>query len=96
MSHEHHHQSPDQIDLEKINLAKMKVNGVKGVEHVHVWAMSTTNISMTAHITVDENLTIVGTENIKDQLSHVLEQLNIHYVTLEIECNQSRNSNNQN
>lgn len=76
---------PDSITLKKIKIAALKVKGVIDVHHIHVWAISTTQNALTAHLTVDENITLLQIQHIKEQVKHQLEHENIHHPTLETE-----------
>lgn len=76
---------PQNIEMEKIKQAALKINGVKDIHHIHIWAMSTTKNAMTAHVILDERLTAKESAEVKHQLKHKLEHLNIQHVTLETE-----------
>ena len=76
---------PDNVDINKIKNAALKINGVADMHHLHVWAISTTRNALTAHIMVEENVTMQQAQQIKEQLKHEFEHLNIHHVTLETE-----------
>ena len=74
---------PDTIELEKIKSTALKVDGVIDIHHIHVWAISTTENAMTAHLLVDEKTTMQQMQNITEQVKHELEHENIHHATLE-------------
>ena len=76
---------PQNVDLEKVNEMVAKVAGVKSIHHVHIWAMSTTKNAMTAHLVLENNLDEKQVAEIKHQLKHSLEHLNIQHATLETE-----------
>lgn len=76
---------PDSVDIEKIKNAALHIPGVAGMHHLHVWAISTTKNALTAHIIVEENVTMQQAQQIKHHLKHEFEHLNIHHVTLETE-----------
>lgn len=77
---------PQEIELEKIRAAALKVKGIKGIHHIHVWAISTTKNALTAHITLDANTSMPEAEKIKHTLRHELEHLGIQHATLETEA----------
>ena len=58
------------------------VSGVKAVHHIHVWAISTTENALTAHVVLAE---LPRMETVKKQLKAELETAGIHHVTLEFE-----------
>ena len=76
---------PDTIELEKIKSTALKVEGVIDIHHIHVWAISTTQNAMTAHLIVDEKTTMQQMQQIREQVKHELEHENIHHATLETE-----------
>lgn len=76
---------PVNIDLESIKKAALKIPGVQDIHHIHVWALSTTQNAMTAHLVLDETLSNDAVENIKSQLKHELVHVNIQHATLETE-----------
>ncbi|MEO9053255.1 MAG: cation transporter, partial [Ginsengibacter sp.] len=51
----------------------------------HVWAMSTTENAMTAHIVIEDSSGKGQIENIKNNLKHALQNMNIQHITLETE-----------
>lgn len=74
---------PEQIQLDKIKETAVKIAGIKSIEHIHVWAMSTTKIAMTAHVIVDEKTSMKQIQSIKKELKHQLEHEGIQHVTIE-------------
>jgi cobalt-zinc-cadmium efflux system protein len=63
---------PSAIDTEKIRSSALRVPGVKDIHHLHIWAISTTENALTAHLKVDQNNTMEETEKIKQQVKHEL------------------------
>ena len=76
---------PKNIDLQKIKDKVLKINGVKDFHHLHVWAISTSENAMTAHLLVSNELTIPEISKLKHEIKHELEHLNIHHATIETE-----------
>lgn len=77
---------PKEMDLDKIKAELLKGKGVVDVHHMHVWALSTTENALTAHIVIDP--AFVSTfDNIKKDLRHRLEHLDISHSTFEPEFN---------
>jgi cobalt-zinc-cadmium efflux system protein len=75
---------PKDIDLKKIKAELMKAEGVVDIHHMHVWALSTTENALTAHLVVKpENMTLF--DDIKHDLRHRLEHLSIVHATFEPE-----------
>jgi cobalt-zinc-cadmium efflux system protein len=73
---------PEDIDIEQVKTAIKNVAGVKGIHHIHIWAISTTVTALTAHLVIDE-----GTDEqaLKKKIRHGLQHLHIHHATLETE-----------
>ena len=76
---------PENISIADIKLMAMKVSGVKDFHHIHVWAMSTTENALTAHLVLGSGITIEQEKKIKHDLKHDLQLKNIHHITLETE-----------
>jgi len=76
---------PENIKLQDIKDTALKVNGVKDLHHIHIWAISTTENALTAHLVLAENATMEDERKIKHVLKHQLEHKNIHHITLETE-----------
>jgi len=75
---------PKEMNLEKIKTELMKCKGVVDVHHMHVWALSTTENALTAHLVVDPEY--IGTfDGIKKDLRHRMEHLDISHSTFEPE-----------
>src|ERR1700760_4300062 len=65
---------PKEMDLEKIKAELMKCKGVIDVHHIHVWALSTTENALTAHLVIDPDYA-TAFDSIKHDLRHRLEHL---------------------
>ncbi len=76
---------PDNIDVTDLKAAALKVAGVKDLHHIHVWALSTRENALTAHLVLSNNITSEQEEKIKHEVKHRLEHQNIHHITLETE-----------
>ena len=50
---------PPGIDLQIIKTKTLKIEGIKDIHHIHVWAISTTENAMTAHLVLENDLTNV-------------------------------------
>jgi len=77
---------PENIDLTNVAGVLSKIEGIQSTHHLHVWALSTTENALTAHVVMDPDLTLAHAEIIKASARHALEHLNIKHVTLEVEC----------
>ena len=76
---------PSNIGMADVKKAALKIDGVKDIHHIHIWAMSTQENALTAHLVLDSNINLQQEQKIKYNLKHILEHENIHHVTLETE-----------
>lgn len=76
---------PSGIDLHKVRELMILQPGVADAHHIHIWAMSTFENALTAHITVERNLTFENQMEIVKKLKHTLQHHNIQHSTIEIE-----------
>lgn len=77
---------PIDIDLGEVETEIQGVRGVGDVHHVHVWAMSTTENALTAHLVLQPGLTDTEELTLKREIRHRLEHLKISHITLEIDA----------
>ena len=73
---------PHGLDLRHLQEEMLEVENVQDVHHVHVWAISTTENSLTAHIKVHEMSTF---EKTRETLKALLRRHDIAHCTLEFE-----------
>jgi cobalt-zinc-cadmium efflux system protein len=75
---------PAGLELEKIKKVIAQTPHVHQVEHVHVWALSTTENALTAHVVIDNDLSFQKKLQVVNDIKHVLEHHNIHHSTIEL------------
>lgn len=73
---------PAGIRIEELTRAMERVSGVGSVHHVHVWAISTTENALTAHVVLEE---LASLERVKCALKTLLARDGIAHATLEFE-----------
>ena len=73
---------PVGINPDKIKTLILEDNRVKEIHHLHIWAISTTQTALTAHIVIDS---FADSQNLKCHLKEILRKANIQHVTLEME-----------
>ena len=73
---------PDGIDIAEIERKMEAVPGVRAVHHIHVWAISTTENALTAHVVLDS---LSRMEEVKHALKELLGRSGIPHATLEFE-----------
>ncbi|MDB5226067.1 MAG: ybgR [Bacteroidota bacterium] len=76
---------PENIHVDDIKTTAKEIAGIKDIHHIHIWAISTTENALTAHLVLSKNSTVEEEKNIKHELKHKLQLKNIHHVTLETE-----------
>lgn len=76
---------PAGITVEKVQEQAREIPGVVDLHHVHIWAVSTTENALTAHVTIAPGLSPEEVDRVKHDLKHLLESLNIVHATLETE-----------
>ena len=77
---------PEGFDVEEITKKIESQEGVLNVHHVHIWAISTTETALTAHIVIPEATML---EEVTDRVKEILDALGIHHSTLELETKSS-------
>lgn len=79
---------PQDIDIDKIKTLLNNNPNVEEVHHLHIWAISSSENALTAHIKLKEHVNIEDHMKIKKTIKHELEHENILHVTLEMERSQ--------
>ena len=73
---------PTSIDSQKVVEAIRALPGVDDVHHIHIWAISTTENALTAHIVLKQ---AEDMQEVKHLIRHRLEDFGIGHATLEFE-----------
>ena len=74
--------TPEQFDVENIERQMEAEAGVEEVHHIHIWAISTTEYALTAHVVISD---IDNMHLIKERLKALLVSIGISHSTLEFE-----------
>ncbi|MEP6927761.1 MAG: cation diffusion facilitator family transporter [Ginsengibacter sp.] len=76
---------PPDIDIQEIKDIISSHKNIVEAHHIHVWALSTTENALTAHVSLNEGLSfdeqMISVQNLKHELMHH----HIHHSTIEIE-----------
>ncbi len=75
---------PKEINIGKVEETILKFKEIKSVHHIHIWALSSNQNALTAHLII-EKTNLANFEKIKLRIKHELEHLNINHATLEVE-----------
>ncbi len=76
---------PVSIDFDDVRNTVLTIPGVTGLHHLHIWAISTTENALTAHVVLDRTLTRAQQSAAIRYLKHQLLHKSIQHVTLETE-----------
>jgi cobalt-zinc-cadmium efflux system protein len=76
---------PDYISLDDIRSTAMRIKGINDMHHIHIWAISTTENAITAHIVLQPEISSEDEQRIKNELKRALELKKIHHITIETE-----------
>lgn len=75
---------PVGMDRDKIRKVIEDIPGVSEAHHLHIWAISTTETALTAHVVIDD---INKMDEVKQEIHHELKDHGIVHATLEFEDN---------
>ena len=73
---------PVGIDSGRIGQVILEQSGVEGYHHLHIWALSTTETALTAHIVIND---LRRMEEVKHKIKNELAHAGVSHVTLEFE-----------
>lgn len=73
---------PEGIEVEEVAEAMRNTDHVKDVHHLHIWAMSTTENALTAHVIIDDEH---EASSVRKALKETLSRKGITHATIEIE-----------
>lgn len=75
---------PKHIKLEEVREFLLAQKGVENIHDLHIWAMSTTKVALTAHLIIPDGID----DNFISDLQHELEhEFGINHTTIQIENN---------
>jgi len=76
---------PENIKPDKIEELMLKMPGVESLHHMHIWAMSTTENALTAHLVLSDKLSFDEKMKAVYSIKHELLHNGIHHATIELE-----------
>lgn len=76
--------TPTHIDLNKVQNCLEELPGVQSVHHLHVWALSTSRVALTAHLVRDIEVAC-SDQILLRRACTAMETLRIHHCTFQIE-----------
>lgn len=81
---------PESIDIHKLEQNLRRVEGVKGIHHLHVWALSTVENAMTVHVVIESADRL---DDIVHTLKHLANHAGIAHSTIEAETSECPDAN---
>jgi cobalt-zinc-cadmium efflux system protein len=76
---------PENVSVKEITDHALKLEGVAGLHHVHIWALSSTENALTAHLVLKKDIAHEQEHTIKETFRHELLHHHIQHITLETE-----------
>ena len=76
---------PPEIDMSEIKQVIINQENITDVHHIHIWALSTTENALTAHVSLNDALSFDEKMDLVQNLKHELMHHKIHHSTIEIE-----------
>jgi cobalt-zinc-cadmium efflux system protein len=76
---------PENVDIDDIKARVSTIDGIVNIHHLHIWAISTTENALTAHLLLADHITAGEEHIIKSAVRGMLAEQNIHHITLETE-----------
>ncbi len=80
---------PPDIDIEEIKKIITRQPNIVEAHHIHIWALSTTENALTAHVSLNGNIDFNEKMKLVQNLKHKLLHHKIHHSTIEIETEES-------
>ena len=85
---------PKNINIDNLKkIIKDKFDNVKDIHHIHVWSVDAINNCMTAHVSLNKDITQEEIITLKNDIKKLLKDNDIEHVTLEIEYNSEKCKN---
>ena len=85
--------APRQVDLAEVNAALLALPGIRAVESLHIWGLSTSRIALTAHLVIDAPALAAGAlshQELIHQAQDALAAIGIRKSTLQLETSHHR------
>ncbi|MDZ7686577.1 MAG: hypothetical protein U5O39_17655 [Gammaproteobacteria bacterium] len=76
---------PQHIDQDEVRAYLQEIEGVVGIHDLHIWAMSTRENCLTAHLVMPENTLWDNDEGYARISAELERRFNIHHATLQVE-----------
>ena len=77
--------TPEGLDYEKVEDAMRATNGVRGVHDLHIWAISSADLALSAHVEIDDAAVSEAGLILASLKEMLLHDYSLTHVTLEME-----------
>jgi cobalt-zinc-cadmium efflux system protein len=77
---------PENIDYEKLKKDIESLSDVKSIHDLHIWAISSSRLSLSAHLSVSGQSTHSSQEILRETKKLLSDKYGISHVTLQVEC----------
>ncbi|MDO4783254.1 MAG: cation diffusion facilitator family transporter [Capnocytophaga felis] len=81
---------PQSIKVDKIKQLIEQHPKICSVHHIHIWALSSLENALTAHLVVEDDTTFEEIDTIKKEIKHTLQHEHIGHATFEIELSKMK------
>ncbi|MFJ6414386.1 cation diffusion facilitator family transporter [Terribacillus saccharophilus] len=85
--------TPENVDMDEVIRTIQNTNGIQSVHDLHVWSITSGLNALSCHAVVDDEMTVVETEQLLHQIEHDLEHKNIHHMTIQLEPSTHQHDN---
>ena len=76
---------PKEVNIDAVEDLMAKYDEVKKVYHTHIWALSTKMNALTAHVILNQELSLHEISKLRQKIKHELLHEGIHHATIEFE-----------
>ncbi|ATA75170.1 cation diffusion facilitator family transporter [Capnocytophaga sp. H2931] len=81
---------PQSIKVDKIRQIMESHPKVCSVHHIHIWALSSQENALTAHLVIEDSSTFEEIDQLKKEIRHTLQHEHIHHTTFEVELSKMK------
>lgn len=77
---------PDSIDANEVYNSMLAIKNIGDIHGLHIWSINSSEVFLSCHICIDENLTPINTDDIiRDTNQMLKEKFGINHTTLQVE-----------
>ncbi|WP_392419676.1 cation diffusion facilitator family transporter [Capnocytophaga canis] len=81
---------PQSIKVDKIRQIMESHPKVCSVHHIHIWALSSQENALTAHLVIEDSSTFEEIDQLKKEIRHTLQHEHIQHTTFEVELSKMK------